>query len=133
MPSPFFTFEEAAKVIDQPPKLPCPTATNIRSLVVDLTEKLGNVPSQQSTDFGYIGMIEIVDIYAITGADACANYGDPGPYRAGDDGTLIAVEQHDTTEICKANNLVFNSQTNVRRAINYGSNMAVPKIYYCIG
>ena len=43
-----------------------PKATNIQSLVVDLTEKLGNVPSQQSTDFGYIGMIERADIHALT-------------------------------------------------------------------
>ena len=47
-------------------------------------------------------MMERLDIYAITGADAWANYGEPGPYRAGIDSTLSAIEQQYTKEIYKA-------------------------------
>ena len=65
--------------------------TNIRSLVVDLTEKLGNIPSQQSIYFGYIGMIEMSDIYALTGAYAWAYYVNPSPYRAGADSIISAI------------------------------------------
>ena len=73
MPSPFLTFKEAAKVIFQLTKLyPRSTATNIRSLVV-------NILLKQLANFGYIGMIGRADIDALTGVDAWAEYGDPGP------------------------------------------------------
>ena len=80
MSSPFLTFKEAAKVIFQLTKLyPRSTATNIRSLVVDLIEKLANILLKQLANFGYIGMIGRADIDALTGVDAWAEYGDPGP------------------------------------------------------
>ena len=44
MPPSFVTFDEAAKPIVHLPKLyPRPTATNIQSIVVDLTDKLGDI------------------------------------------------------------------------------------------
>ena len=55
-------------------------ATNIRALVVDLIEKLGNILSQQSKEFGFIGLFKRVDIYAITGANPWVNNTDPGPH-----------------------------------------------------
>ena len=54
--------------------------------------KLGNTPSQQSEDFHFIGMFEWADIYALTGANPWVNYADPGPYQAGIDGTLNAIQ-----------------------------------------
>ena len=66
-------------LIGQLPELfPCPTATNIQALVVDLMEKMGSIPSQQLEDFGFICMFERADIYALTGADPWVNYTDPG-------------------------------------------------------
>ena len=82
--------------------------------MVDLTEKLQNVLSQQSEDFSSIGMFECADIYTLNGADPWVNYADPGPHRAGIDGTLNAVQQRDATELYNANKLVFDSQRNVR-------------------
>ena len=81
----------------------------MRSLVVDLTEKLDNVPSQQSTDFVYIGMIRRADIYAPIGTDTWEEYSDPVPYRASIGGTMSAIDQHDTTYTYNANKLIFDS------------------------
>ena len=84
--------------------------------MVELMEKLGNIPLQQSTDFGYIGMIERPDIYALTGADPWIDHEDLGPHQTGVNGTINAIQQHDLVEIYNANKLVFDSQTNIRRA-----------------
>ena len=103
------TFEEAATQIGQLPKLlPCPTATNIRVLVVALTERLGNIPSHQSGYYGFIGMFERADNYALSGADPWVDYADPGPHHSSIDGTITAVEQRDATELYRANKVVYN-------------------------
>ena len=47
----------------------------------------------------------------------------------GIDSTLNAIQQRDAMELYNANKLVFNSQIKVRRVINIGLNLAVPKIY----
>ena len=97
---PLATFEEAVSLIGQLPKiLSCRTATNTRALVVDLTEKLGNNPPQQSEDFGFIGMFKRAGIYALTVADPWVDYADPGPYRAGINCTLNAIHQCDAMEL----------------------------------
>ena len=59
-------------------------------------------------------MFEQADIYALTRANPLVNYADPGPHRAGIDGTLNAFQQHDVTELYNANKLVFDLQIKVR-------------------
>ena len=105
--APLVTFEEATTQIGQLLKLlPHPTTTNIQVLVVALTERLGNIPSHQSEDYGFICMFERTDIYALTGADPWVDYSNPGPHRAGIEGTLTTVKQYDATELYRANKVV---------------------------
>ena len=94
-----------------------------------LTERLGNIPSHQLEDHGFIGMFKRADIYALTGADPWVDYSNPGPHRAGIEGTLTTVKQYDATELYRANKVVYNSQMNVKRAINVAMNGAVPKSF----
>ena len=66
MSHPAATYEDAAQLIGVLPTLePRPTATNIRTLVVDLVNKLISVPSQQSADHGYAGMVEQNELYKL--------------------------------------------------------------------
>ena len=48
-----------------PPLHPRPNRTNLNKLERDLVEKLSTVPSYQSTDNGYGGMVDDPTIYAL--------------------------------------------------------------------
>ena len=73
------TFNEAKLVIgDLPSLLPRPNSTNIRALMQDLVNKLINIPSSESTDMGYSGLVLNEDIYLLDSIEPWAGTLDPG-------------------------------------------------------
>ena len=59
MSAPPITFEDAVSIVGTlPPLLPRPSATNLRAYALDLIVKLSGMPSHQSPDHGYSGMVE---------------------------------------------------------------------------
>ena len=128
MSHPAVSFDDAMRVIGTLPTLePRPNSTNIRALVLDLVDKLTTIPSEQSADWGYSGLVEQDQIYALkTGGTHWRNWTDPGPHRA-TGGTT--TQQRDAEATYEADKRVFDSEANVRRAINAALNNAVPRQY----
>ena len=129
MSHPAVTYEDAVRILGQLPSLaPRPTATNIRALVVDLVDKLTIIPSEQSAEFGYSGMVQHYEIYALNSNNAWEPWGDPGPHRAADP-NWTSQQQKDAEVLYESNKKVFDSEANVRRAVIAGLNAAVPRAY----
>ena len=81
MSNPAVSYKDTTRAIGQLPSLaPRPTATNILALVVDLVDKLTIIPSQQSADLGYAGLVELDELYQLKTAIPWKNWPDPGPY-----------------------------------------------------
>ena len=60
------TFEEAQRQIGQLPSVgPCSNVTNIRNLEVALFDSLEGIPPQQSHEYGYKGMAQQLEEYAL--------------------------------------------------------------------
>ena len=64
-----------------PSLYPRPNGTNLNKLERDLVEKLSTVPSFQSMDEGYSGMVDDTAIYALRCATPWEEFPDPGPHR----------------------------------------------------
>ena len=128
MSHPAVSFEDATRVIGIVPSLgPRPNSTNIRALTADLDDKLTTIPSEQSADWGYSGMITMDEIYGLrTGGTHWANWTDPGPH-APIGGT--SEEQRDNDKQYDAHKKVYDSECNVRRATIAALNIAVPRQY----
>ena len=133
MPSrlvPPISYKDAVRTIGTLPTLrPRPTSTNIRALTTYLSDRITSIPSYQSPEFGYMGMVEEKTVYALTGADPWVDFNNPGAYRDRTDGTASTVQQKDAEAIYLAHKAIFDSQTNVRRAVIDALNLAVPREY----
>ena len=96
--------------------------------MVDLVDKLAIIPSQQSPDFGYAGMIEADKIYSLKTKTPWKKWADPGPHRP------ISVawtsdESKNHGMIYDAEKKVYDSQTHVNRAVINALNAADPRPY----
>ena len=66
MNAPEITNEKAMAMVGVLPSLyPRPNGTNLNKLERDLIEKMSTVPSYQSMDEGYGGMVDDTAIYAL--------------------------------------------------------------------
>ena len=129
MCTPEVIFEDALAVIDTLPSLaPRPTATNICALEIDLVDKLTMIPSEQSVDFGYSGKVEADVIYALKTNIPWVDWQNPGPHVAFAN-NLTDNQITNIQEEYKARKMVWDSQSNVNRAIIAGLNLAVPRTY----
>ena len=82
MSAPKITAEKAIALVGVLPSLhPQPNRTNLNKLERDLVEKLSSVPSYQSTDKGYGGMVEDPTIYARRCPTAWVAWPDPRPHQ----------------------------------------------------
>ena len=107
---------------------PRPTATNICAFEIDLVNKLTMIPSKQSVDFGYSGKVEAGVVYAPKTNILWVDWQNPGPH------VTLANNLTDTQitniqEEYKASKMVWDSQSNVNRAIIYGLNLSAPRTY----
>lgn len=64
-PPPIDFMEIYAKMVGLPTMDPRPTATNIKEFEDALIKIVCAYPSQQSEDFGYQGMVQAPEIYAL--------------------------------------------------------------------
>ena len=127
MSTPLITYEDTKATIGSLPSLePRPNSTNLRALTIDLTDKLTTIRSQQSADFGYAGLVDEADVYALKCTTPWTDWPDPGPHRPQ---AATTTERDNNAIIYDANKCVFDSQLNVRRAINEALNQAVPRKY----
>ena len=87
---------------------------------------LQSIPSYQSLRFGYIGFVTTLEEYALTGESPWVDYADPGFHRplGGD-----APQQRDLDATFAMASNIFQSQENVRQAINKALTVAVPEAY----
>jgi hypothetical protein len=69
-------------------------------------------------------MVDSVQVYALTGEAPWIDFPNPGYHRQAD-GTLDACRQQDADEIFQAATAVYNSQQNVKGAVNDALNEAV--------
>ena len=86
MSHPMVTFADGVAATRTLPSLaPCPCATNIRALAIDLIDKLTIIPSEQMVDLGYSGLAEQDAVYALQTNLAWANWPNPGQVPPTDD------------------------------------------------
>ena len=129
MSVPTVTLEEAIKTVGTAPSLaPRPSGTNIRTLTKYFVKKLASIPSNQSRDHGYSGMIEQKEVYALKCNIPWQDAGDPGPHRKVDP-QLNTAGQNDATVEYNFSKGVFDSEQNIRRAVIAQLNQAVPAAY----
>lgn len=122
------TYEEAKETIGTLPSLaPRPNTVNIRALSSDLEQKLETIPSHQSPEHGYAGMVMDPALYALRAPTTpWIEWNDPGPHAPAADTT---AEQGNLRTLYDANKNVFDSQQNVKRAVNDALNKAIPAIF----
>ena len=130
MSAPPITFEYAVSIVGTlPPLYPRPSGTNLQACTLDLIGKLSGMPSHQSTDHGYSGMVEETAIYALTSpATPWVDWLDPGPHRTIDT-SLDSAGQADALVQYNAYKKVYDLQENIRRAVINTLNVAVPQAY----
>ena len=64
MSAPLVTYDDALQLLGDVPNLGnYPTATKIRNLREDLCDKLEAIPSHQSNDFGFQGLVKSTEKY----------------------------------------------------------------------
>ena len=81
MSAPKITTEKATAMVGVLPSLyPRPNGTNLNKLERDFVGKMSTVPSYQSMDEGYGGMVNDTAIYARRCATPWVAYPDPGPH-----------------------------------------------------
>ena len=129
MSHPEITYEEARANIGVLPSLePRPNSTYLRAMWIDVVDKLTMMPSEQSADHGYSGMVQPEEVYALDSGEPWRDIADPGPYFNIDE-DWDEDEKEQQERIYKAYKRAFNNQQNVKRAVNDALNIAVPRAY----
>ena len=137
VPPPVDFMEISARLQSLPTLAPRPTATNINAFEEQLVDILSTIPSAQSEDHGFRGLVESAEMYALVSNTPWRNWPNPGPTRRG---TVInphpTLGTNLTADAARAEQAVwtaettqFMSETNVRRAVIDALNAAVPKSY----
>ena len=81
VPPPVDFMEISARLQSLPTLAPRPTATNINAFEEQLVDILSTIPSGQSEDHGFRGLIESAKMYALISTIPWRNWPDPGPTR----------------------------------------------------
>ena len=119
------TLAMATDTIGNLPTLhPRPNHSNIRALERNLFDKLQAIQSAQSDEWGYRGLAEQPNEYAMKSAIAWTDAPNPGPHRSVG---LTAQLTRDAETIYNAAKMEYLSQLNVTQAIINALNIAVPK------
>ena len=108
---------------------PRQTSTNIRAFRHFLRTMLTSICCLQSASYGYSGMVEQLEVYALAGKLPWEDFADPGNVRPNADGTLTAVQQRDVEAIWTSAQAVYSAQSAIRTACIDALNDAVPEGY----
>ena len=123
------TYDDALQSLGNVPNLgDRPTVTNICNLREDLCDKLEAIPSHQSNDYGFRGMIESTEKYDLICPDKPWKvWPNPGNHRpltvnvpalpggSITQRSLTREEQADAAITYDANHILYESEMNVRR------------------
>ena len=122
------TYEEAKEIIGVLPSVaPRPNASNLRVLSEHLENKVQTIPApQQSPDYGFLGMVQPIAIYALKSNVPWVDWEDPGAHPAAAGTT---AEQNNIKTLYDANKAAYDSQQNVHRAINNALIEAIPNAF----
>jgi hypothetical protein len=119
------TYDEAKETIGTLPSLaPRPNAVNLRALTQCLEQRLETIPAQQSPENGYVGMVMPDEIYALRSNTPWTDWENPGPHPAE---AATSVEATNLKTLYDSNKAVYDSDQNVKRAVNDALNIAIPK------
>ena len=83
VPPPVDFMEISARLQCLPTLAPRPTATNINACEEQLVDILSTIPSAQSEDHGFRGLVESAEMYALVSNTPWRNWPNPGPTRRG--------------------------------------------------
>ena len=126
MSHPEVSYADAVATIGILPSLaPRPCATNLRALTIDLVDTLSMVPSEQSADLGYSGMVEQDAVHSLRNPTPWVNFLNPGQVPESEIG-WTREEIADNIILRAALKGCFNSESNMRRATNAAINKATP-------
>ena len=103
---------------------PRPNSTNINAFEDAMVDILSTIPSAQNEDWGFQGLIQSAEIYALSTNVAWRNWPNPGPTRVGTDinpaankKQLNADEARAAQAVWEAESGQYNNEQTVRRAI----------------
>ncbi len=96
--------------------------------MVNLVDKLISVPSQQTADHGYAGMVEQEELYALRMNTPWVPFPDPGTHATIDPAAANGANCQ-ARIVYTANKKVFDSESNVRRTVIQALNASVPHPY----
>ena len=126
-PSYDIDYDTATAVIGTLPSLhPRPSHANIRALERDLFEKLEQLQSTQSEEWGFRGLAEQPVEYALKSVTAWVHAPNPGQHRQLG---LAAQATRDAEAVYLAEKSAYQAQATVTRAIIAALNIAVPKAF----
>ncbi len=136
VPPPVDYMDITARFAGLPSMAPRPSATNINAFEDAVVDILSTIPSAQSEDHGYRGLIESGPIYALATNVPWQNLTDPGITRRGTalnpsplGNNLTASQARNEEAVWQAQTTQFMSEKNVRRAVIDALNTDVPKSY----
>ena len=120
-------FDTATATLGTLPSLhPRPSHANIRALERVLFERLETLQSSQSEEWGFRGLAEQPEEYALKSATPWTHAPNPGPHRPIG---LNAQATRDAEATYDAEKAAWQAQATVTRAINAALNIAVPKAF----
>ena len=118
-----------SKLSGAPSMFPRPTPTNIRAFWYFLCLKLTSIRSLQSASYGYIEMVEQLEVYALTVEQPWADFVDSGYVQPQADGSLTSAQQSDVKAIWTAAQSVYSSKIAIHTAVTDALNNTVPEGY----
>lgn len=126
-----------AKFANIPTMAPRPSHDNINAWEEGVVNILSTIPSQQSADHGYQGMVQHAIIYALVCSEPWQEWEDPGPTRRGTEynphpqfNTTLTPEQIKTEEaVYDARLRVHKNERVVKQAVIDCLNRSVPESY----
>ena len=126
------TAEKTIAIVGVLPSLhPQPNGTYLNKLEQALIEKMSTIPSHQSTNKGYDGMVDDPTMYALQCPRGWVAWPDPGPHQVVDPALNTAV-QADALVQYNFKGSVYELNKNVKAVVISGLNLLIPSAYNII-
>ena len=122
--------ERAMTLLKSPPSMaPRPNATNIDAFQKYCRDGLAGEPSHQSQDWGFSGMIEEAEIYALRSPNnPFVRTANPGEHRPIDP-ALNTAGQNDSVVVSSARKGRYETKKNIAAALAAAMNAVVPEAF----
>ena len=90
---------------------PRPNSTNINAFEDAMVDILSTIPSAQNEDWGFQGLIQSAEIYALSTIVAWRNWPNPGPTRVGTDIKPVANKKQLNANKARASQAVWEAKS----------------------